>query len=437
MTEPPKKLSKAEIRKRKREGRYHDGARALTTKIIARLKPGRYRDGLWSGFGLYLQVVKTKTGRISRSWLLRYQHAERERWMGLGPLSVFSLAEARKRAQTARQRLADGIDPLAAKQQAKANAKLAAQKTLTFRAAARRYAVQHEAKWTNPKHRAAFLRSLEAHVFPILGDMDVATIDTADVLRCLEPIWATKSVTADRTRGRVEAVIDWATVRGHRPPGTNPAKWRGHLDQALPPARKIAPVKHHAAIDYKEVAAFMASIEESIAGQALRFLILCASRTAEVLGAKWSEVDFDNATWTVPAGRMKGKREHRVPLSPQSLDLLKALPRENGSPFVFIGSKPGQAIGRTAFAGVMDRAGRSETVHGFRSAFRTWASEQTNYPREICEQALAHVVGSPTERSYDRTDLLIKRQKLMTAWAKFCAAPARAKGDVVPIGGAR
>jgi integrase len=324
-----------------------------------------------------------------------------------------------------------------ARQQAKAAAKAAKAKAMTFREAASRYSGQHEAKWTNPKHRAAFLNSLEAHVFATLGDMDVATIATADVLRAIEPIWRSKSVTAGRTLGRIEQVIDWAVVRGHRPPGTNPAKWKGHLDQVLPPARKLAPVVHHAAMDYRAVASFLVGREQGVAASALKFLILTAARSGEVLGATWSEIDFNNATWIIPASRMKSKREHRVPLSPQALDLLKTLPREDGNEFVFIGSKPGQAIGRTAFAGGMERAGRSETVHGFRSTFRTWASEQTNFPREICEQALAHVVGNAVEQAYARSDLLVKRAKLMAAWAKFVTMPTQAAGKVLPIGGGR
>ena len=427
-----RKLTRSEITKRLRAGAWHDGSKPLSAKRVARLKgAGRYHDAMVPG--LYVQISESG----ARSWLLRFELHGRERAMGLGSCSAFSLAEARTRARAARQLLTDGIDPLSAKQAARTAAKLAAQKKLTFAEAAQRFFDQHERKWRSRSHREQFLSSLKAHAYPVLGDMDVAEIATSDVLRAIEPAWTVTAVTADRVRNRIEQVIDWAVVRGHRPPGTNPARWRGHLDQVLPPPRKVAPVEHHESMNYRELPAFLAGLEQGVASQALRFLILTAARSGEVLGAKWSEVDLDNATWSIPKERMKNGRPHRVPLSAQVLDLLRSLPREDGNDFLFIGPRAGHGLARNAFQRVMKRAGRAETVHGFRSSFRTWCSEQTNFPREICEQALAHATGSAVEQAYARSDLLIKRAKLMAAWAKHCTTPVQVKGsDVVPIGGA-
>ena len=424
------KLTRSEITKRLRAGAYHDGSKPLSSKRVARLKcAGRYHDALVPG--LYLQISESG----ARSWLLRFELHGRERAMGLGSCSAFSLAEARTRARAARQLLADGIDPLSAKQAARTAAKLAAQKKLTFAEAAQRFFDQHERKWRSRSHRDQFLSSLRTYAYPTLGEMDVSEIATADVLRAIEPAWTVTAVTADRVRNRIEQVIDWAVVRGHRPPGTNPARWRGHLDQVLPAPRKVAPVEHHESIDYRELPALLAGLEQGVASQALRFLVLCASRSGEVLGATWPEVDLTNATWTVPASRMKGGRPHRVPLSSPVLDLLRSLPREDGNDFLFIGPRAGHGLARNTFQRVMKRAKRGETVHGFRSTFRTWCSEQTNFPREICEQALAHATGNAVEQAYVRSDLLIKRMKLMEQWAKYCLTSVTRAGEVVPIGG--
>jgi integrase len=432
------KLTTAEIARRRREGRYHDGRLPLSAKRVARLKgEGRYHDALVPG--LYLQV----TASGARSWLLRFELNGKEKMMGLGSAAIFSLAQARERARSARQLLTDGVDPLAAKKAAKAAAKLAASKVLTFREAAERYFNQHERKWTNQSHRDQFLASLKQYAFADLGDLDIAAIDTAAVLRTLERFWTTRSVTADRVRNRIEAVIDWAVVRGHRPPGTNPARWKGHLDQVLPAARELAPIVHHAAIDHRELPALMAELrgDKSIAARALELLVLTAARTGEIIGARWDEINLDDAIWAVPPGRMKARREHRIPLSPAAVSLLRKLPREPGSnPHVFVGPMAGRGLGRHALARVMKRFGRSQTVHGHRATFRSWSAAETNFPREVCERALAHVTGSQTERAYERGDLFTKRRKLMEAWARFCTSPvrAKAKGDVVvPIGARR
>jgi integrase len=268
--------------------------------------------------------------------------------------------------------------------------------------------------------------------------MDVATIDTRDVLRALEPHWKTKSVTADRTRSRIEQVIDWAIVRSHRPPGTNPARWKGHLDQVLPPPRQLAPIVHHKAMHCRDVPAFMAALRahDTVAAQALQFLVLTAARSSEVLGAQWSEIDFTDKTWTVPAGRMKGKREHRVPLSDAVLGLLKKLPREDGNPHVFMGRQPGAALSQWAMPWIMEHMGQRghTTIHGFRSSFSTWAHEQTAHASHTIEISLAHNVGTEVERAYRRTDMIAKRRQLMEQWAWYCLSPkATVSGDVVAL----
>jgi integrase len=395
----------------------------LTAKRAERTKkPGRYRCGLVKG--LLLQIAKGG----AKSWVLRYELNGREHWMGLGSAAEFSLKQARERALAARRLLADGADPLATKQANKQAAKLAEARKLTFREAAQAFFNQHETKWRSVKHRDAFLGSLVAFAFPALGDMDVAAVDTRDVLRAIEPIWKTKSVTADRTRNRIEQVMDWCVVRGHRPPGTNPARWKGHLDQALPAPHKVAPVEHHAAMDYRQLPVFMAELrrQDGTAARALEFLILTAARTGEVIGATWGEIDLDSRTWIVPAQRIKSHREHRVPLSSACIELLRQLPRQTGNPLVFI-SGPKARLSKMAMTYVMERLNQSVTIHGFRSSFRDWAGETTAFAHDICEAALAHVRGDQSVRAYARGDLFLKRRKLMEAWAEYCAAKPAAK----------
>jgi integrase len=409
----------------------------LTAKRVERTKtPGRHRCGLVRG--LYLQV----SDNGAKSWVLRFEQHGRERMMGLGSASEFSLKEARGRARTARQLLADGVDPLARKQAEKAAAKLAAARKLVFRDAAQRYFDQNEKRWRSASPRDEFLRSLEAYAYPVIGGMDVAVIGIADILRILEPIWTSKTTTADRVRARIAAVLDWCAVRGHRPPGTNPAAWKGHLNQVLPPVRKVAPVAHHPAMDYRQVPQFMTELNQfgGVAAKALQFLIITAARAGEVVNATWDEIDFVNNTWIVAAERMKSGREHRVPLSPAAIDLLNKLPREASNPHVFIGTRSGAALSKMAMTDVMTRLGQHglTTTHGFRSSFRDFAGEVTSFAHDICEAALAHVRGDQTVKAYARGDLFDKRRALMMAWSKFCATPpGNAEDDVIPLRGAR
>ena len=391
---------------------------ALTTKKVAGLtEPGRYGDG----HGLYLQVI----GPSNRSWLLRYERGGRERWMGLGALHTFSLAEARDRARKARQLLADGIDPLDARKAERARIGLEAARFITFQEATRQYFDLHEGKWRNAKHRTQFLSSLTIYAFPVIGGLPVAAIDTGLVLKAIEPIWLTKTETASRVRGRIEAVLDWATVRGYRT-GDNPARWKGHLAEVLPARGQIAKTIHHPALPYADLPAFFAELRtrEGMAAQALEFTILTAARTGEVIRAAWTEIDIAGKVWTVPAGRMKGGREHRVPLADRAVEILDGLPREDGNDFVFIGARAGTAQSDMAMTTLLRRMGRGDiTVHGFRSTFRDWAAERTNYANHVVEMALAHVIGDKVEAAYRRGDLFAKRARLMADWSHYCAGP--------------
>jgi integrase len=390
---------------------------ALTTKQVAKLtERGRYGDGR----GLYLQV--TPTG--ARSWLLRYERGGRERAMGLGPVDDFTLEEARERARKARQLLKDGIDPLDARKDERvkqtSEKALAAAADFNFKECVEQYYKFHSRKWNNAKHSAQFLSTMKMYAYPALGKLPVAAIDKALVLKAIEPIWYSKTETASRVRGRIEAVLDFAKTRGYRT-GENPATWDGNLVHALPARNTIAKVQHHAALPFPDVPNFMTELaaREGVAARALEFTILNASRTGEVIGSRWSEINLDSKLWTIPAARMKAKKEHRVPLTGRSLEILKALPREGD--FVFPGSRKGVAISNMAMAEVLKRMGRIDiTVHGFRSTFRDWAAERTSYANHIVEMALAHVIGNKVEAAYRRGDLFVKRARLMADWARFC-----------------
>jgi integrase len=403
---------------------------ALTVKQVAALKePGRYLDER----GLYLQVTKAGV----RSWLLRYERGGREHAMGLGPVGDFSLDEARERARKARQLLKDGIDPLDARKAERARqateAALAAAANVTFRECAEQYYRFHSRKWASVKHAAQFLSTLRMYAYPTLGTLPVAAIDKALVLKAIEPIWFARTETASRVRGRIEAVLDFAKTRGYRT-GDNPARWGGNLVHALPARGMIAKVTHHAALPFAELPSFMAELaaREGVAARALEFTILAASRTAETIGAKWSEIDLAERLWVIPASRMKAKKEHRVPLSDRALAILKEIPREGD--FVFPGGRKGMPISNMAMAQLLKRMGRFDiVVHGFRSSFRDWAAERTGYPNYVVEKALAHVVADKVEAAYRRGDLFNKRRMLMQAWAAFCTAPQRESAAVTPI----
>jgi integrase len=414
----------------------------LSAKKVERVKAkGRYADGTLKG--LYLQVSDSG----AKSWLLRYEINGRKRWMGLGPASEFSLKEARERARLARQKIADKIDPLEVRRAERIKQAQVAARALTFREAARRYFDANSSGWSNAKHREQFNSTLAQYVHPIIGSLDVAAIDTPDVLRVLEqPVaaergwpagrfWDARTKTADRTRRRIGLVLDWCSVRGHRPPGApNPARWKGHLDQVLPAPGDVAQTNHHRALPYARVPELMAKLaaHEGVAARALAFTIFTCGRSNETLGAKWSEFDLDNAIWTVPRERMKNRQEHTVPLSAAVVALLRGLPREGD--FVFVGMQKGAPLSAPAMAQVLARLGYGEiaTPHGLRSSFRDWGAECSHFPREVLEHALAHTVGAASERAYARSNLLARRRSLMEAWARFCTSPPPA-GAVVPL----
>lgn len=369
------------------------------------LRPGRHSDG----GGLYLNVSSTGT----RSWVFVWTRRGTKREMGLGSYVDVPLKRAREKAAEARRAVEDGRDPIAEREKAEEP---------TFSQCAILFIEGMEKAWRNEKHRAQWRMTLDRYC-TVIRDKRVSEIGTDDVLKVLSPIWQEKNETASRLRGRIERVLDFARARGWRT-GENPALWRGHLKNVLPPRQKLAR-GHHPAMPYSKVPAFVQRLQEAeaMAARALEFLILTASRSAEVYGAGWSEFDLGKGIWTVPPHRMKNGIEHRVPLSGRALDLVTHLYEARTSEYVFPGQRPKKPLSSSAMEMLLRRMKVDQyTVHGFRSAFRDWAGDETGFPREIAEAALAHRVGDATERAYRRADALEKRRKLMQAWADFLAA---------------
>jgi len=396
----------------------------LTAIAVAKKSAkGRYADG----GGLYLQVGE----KGGKSWMFRYSRNGQEHEMGLGAVTTFSLAEARLRANRCRQLLADGIDPLEDRKEKRASALVEATNARTFDECTVAYIRAHRPGWKSAKHGEQWESTLGTYASPVLGALPVQAINTSLIIKVLEPIWASKNETASRVRGRVERVLDWARARGYRA-GENPARWRGHLDKLLPPPRKVQKEAHHAALPYRQIGEFIRQLRsnEGVAPRALEFAILTAGRTAEVVGARWSEFDLSAGVWTVPAERMKANREHRVPLSTAAQTVLAGLLREGD--YVFFGPSKNRPLSNMAMLALLHRMGREDlTVHGFRSSFRDWAAEVTNFPREVAEAALAHVLSDKTEAAYRRGDLFDKRGRLMQAWAEWCERIAPA--TITPI----
>jgi integrase len=395
-----------------------------SARDLAKLtKAGRYAVG----FGAYLQISEQGT----RSWVLRYRAGDKATHMGLGSAEIITLKEAREKAHAAQRMRLDGKDPLQEKRAAKRRRALDLVHAKSFKECALAYITAHEAGWRGDHSRRQWSASLERYVYPKIGNLPVDVVDLACVLSILEPIWTLVPETARRVRNRVELILDWATARGLRH-GDNPARWRGLLESLLPEQRRAQAVEHLAAVPYQQIAAFMEKLraQEGIAARALEFLILTASRSSEALGAKWSEID--GATWTVPAGRMKAHKEHRVPLSRRAVALLASLPRDGD--FIFPAVRAGGAPHHRTLIRVLQRLDTKVTVHGFRSSFRTWAGERTSFANHVIEQALAHAIGGAVERAYSRGDLLAQRSKLMEAWAAFCDRGA-GDGEVVAIRG--
>jgi integrase len=382
-------------------------------KVETTKEAGLYGDG----GGLYLQV----TAKGAKSWIYRFKLDGRRRDMGLGSFDTVSLADARDKALEARKLVGLGSDPIIAKAQPIIEAR-----ATTFDQAAAAYIDSHKAGWRNEKHVEQWRATLKTYAGPVFGHLPVAEIDTGLVMKVLEAIWSTKPETANRVRGRIEAILDWATVRGYRT-GENSARWKGHLQALLPAKNKVAKVEHHAALPYVEIAPFMARLRaaDGMGARALRFAILTAARTGDVIGAKWSEVDLEARQWVIPAERMKAGREHRVPLSEPALVLLRDVLTIRQGDYVFGGATAGKPLSNMALLMCLRRVKREDlTAHGFRSTFRDWCAEQTNFPSEVAEMALAHVVGDKVEAAYRRGDLFEKRRQLAEAWGSYCEAPA-------------
>jgi integrase len=374
MARASNKLSAVEVKGIDQKGMYHDGG------------------------GLYLQV----SAGGAKSWIFRFMLDGRSREMGLGPVHAIPLADARKRAAECRRMRFDEIDPIEVRKAEREQKKLDAAKSMTFDACAAAYIDAHKAGWRNAKHIDQWSNTLATYAGPVFGPLPVQAVDVGLVMKALEPIWQTKSETASRLRGRIEAVLDWATVRGYRK-GDNPARWRGHLDKLLSARSKIQRVEHHPALPYDQLADFVAMMrsQEGIAARALEFLILTATRTGEVIGGRWDEIDLGEKIWVVPAARMKAGREHRVPLSGVAVAILEEMMKIRESDFVFPGGKRGKPLSNMAMLAVLKRTGRSDlTAQGFRSSFRDWAAGRTNFPREVAEMALARTVGDKVEAAY-------------------------------------
>lgn len=376
--------------------------------------------------GLGLNV--TATG--SRSWILRYRVAGIRKDMGLGGYPDVTLAHAKELARTARIKLAQGIDPIAERrsERRKLIAEVAA--AVTFQEAARHYVDSQESTWQNGKHVQQWRNTIDTYANPKIGQLPVRDVTLTDVLAVLEPIWRTKTETASRLRGRIESVLDWAIAKGYRS-DSNPARWKGLLDKVLPAPGKIAKVDHHKALPYAELSEFMQQLakQQGMGARALEFAILTACRSGEVRGATWDEFDLENAIWTIPASRMKAKKEHRVPLSPRALQIVTELEKVAFCEFVFpssyqpkAGDAKGAPLSDMTLAAVLRRMEIPVVPHGFRSTFRDWCAEQTNYPNEVAEMALAHTISNKVEAAYRRGDLFDKRRQLMLDWDQYASS---------------
>jgi integrase len=402
-------------------------------RTINRLTAAAVRNAtkdLCDGYGLWLQVSTYGT----KSWLLRYMISGKADSMGLGPLNIVSLAKARERAQKARDLLAEGINPRLHRDSERAARKAEAAKQMTFGQCADAYIKANRAAWGNEKHAAQWASTLTGPngATAAINDLPVASVDTALVRKVLEPIWYTTPETASRVRARIERVLAWATVAGHRT-GDNPARWAGHLKELLPAKAKIATVEHHDAVPYLEAPAFMGELraKKGTPARALEFAVLTAARTGEVIGARWTEIDLEARLWIVPGERMKAGKEHRVPLSDRAIAILEALPR--GGELVFPRDEGGKPLHPGSMWEVVRRMRDGATVHGFRSSFRDWAAEQTSYPHEMAEIALAHTVGNKVEQAYRRGDMMEKRRRLMADWAAYCSQRPANRDNIVAI----
>jgi integrase len=344
------------------------------------------------------------------------------------------LKRARELAAEARRLHAEGVDPIERRREQRSAVRVEQAKAVTVRQCAEAYVAAHEAGWRSAKHANQWAATLATYVYPVIGSLPVAAVDTALTLKIIEPLWKRTPETASRTRQRIEVILDAAKARGLRD-GENPARWKGHLSNLLPPRSKVQRVKHFPAMTYAELPSFMAGLraQTSTRSRCLEFAILCAARTNEALGVRWDEIDLEQGVWTAPAARTKGGRAHRVPLSERVVAILREQQARREGDYVFPGRFGGGApLSATSLLDALHATGRTDvTAHGFRATFRTWAAERTSFQREVIEAALAHIVGDETERAYQRGDLFDKRRRLMDAWAEFCGQPARISNKIV------
>ena len=394
-------------------------------KVAKLTAPGLYGDGN----NLYLQIAPSG----AKSWSFRFMIRGRAREMGLGPVALMSLAEARMRAIECRRLLLDGIDPIEHRQTLR-EAKTVRGKT--FATCAEAYIEAHQAGWSNAKHAGQWRATLATYAYPVFAETPVGAIDLDLVVKALKPIWTDKPETASRLRGRIESILDYATTQGWRQ-GDNPARWKGFLENLLPAKGRIARVAHHPALKWRDLPSFMAELaqQEGVAARALAFTILTASRSGETIGATWSEIDLAAKIWTIPEWRLKKRQgDHRVPLTDPVLAILAAMRAAAGTPapaaFVFPGGKTGTGLSNMAMLILLRRMGRDDiTTHGFRSTFRDWAAEATDYRHEVVEAALSHTVSDKVVAAYRRTDFFDRRQDLMADWARYALASAESEGS--------
>ncbi len=388
----------------------------LSARKVETAPAGKYEDG--GG----LRLVVSASG--SRKWVFRYTLSGKRREMGLGSFPTVELSDARTKAAEYRALVAKGADPIKAR-------RLEPERVPSFTSCAAQYIRAHRRGWKNAKHARQWVSTLKTYARPVVGNMQVNEIGSDDVLKILTPIWTAKTETAKRVQGRIENILDFAAARKYRDP-INPARWRGHLDKLLPKPSRVRTVTHHPAMPYAELPDFMRALKEngSISAQALAFLILTATRTGEVLNAKWDEIDLDTGIWTIPAARMKARREHRAPLSEEAITVLSGLPRVTGNRHVFPGSRHGRPLSNMALLQLMRGLGYGVNgekgpyvPHGSRSSFRDWSGEVSSFPRDVAEMALAHVIENKVEAAYRRGDLFQKRAKMMQAWANYLFAP--------------
>lgn len=393
-------------------------AKELSALEVSRItSSGNHAVGGVSGLYLYVNDAQ------GRSWVLRTMIGGKRKHLGLGGYPSVTLAQARDKARQAREQVSKGIDPTEERRLAASTLRARQASRRTFKEVASAFISFQEAGWKNAKHRKQWANTLETYAYPTLGEMPVDAITEHHVIAVLEPIWTEKSETASRLRGRIESILDWARVRGHRE-GENPARWKGHLDKVFPAPSKVHRVRHFKAMAATATPAFVRQLasQHGSSALALRFLILTAARSGEVRGAEWAEIDFEQSIWTIPALRMKAKREHRVPLSKAAIDVLavaKSLPRPDKQILVFSNPKGGM-LSDMSLTAVMRRMEVDAVPHGFRSTFRDWVGESTQFQSELAEMALAHVLPNKTEAAYRRGDALEKRRALMDAWANHC-----------------